>query len=63
MFRVVADKMVEEAGITPLLHCLAVEAVMEGNTNGYTEEEDFSEADLVVPELGIPRTFRSALID
>jgi len=32
MFRVVTDKMVEEAGITPLLHCLAVDAVMEGET-------------------------------
>jgi hypothetical protein len=32
MFKYVADKLVEEAGIVPLLHCLAVEAVMEGNT-------------------------------
>ncbi len=31
MFRVVADKMVTEAGITPLLHCFAVDAIMEGD--------------------------------
>ncbi len=31
MFKVVADKLVKEAGVIPLLHCLAVEAVMEGN--------------------------------
>jgi len=27
-------------------------------TNGYTEDEDFTEADLVVPELGDPPTVR-----
>jgi ribulose 1,5-bisphosphate synthetase/thiazole synthase len=32
VFKVVADQLVQEAGIVPLLHCLAVEAVMEGNT-------------------------------
>ena len=32
MFKVVADRMVEEAGVVPLLHCLAVDVVMEGNT-------------------------------
>jgi len=32
MFKVVADRLVEEAGIVPVLHCLAVEAVMEGDT-------------------------------
>jgi hypothetical protein len=31
-FKYVADKMVQEAGIEPLLHCLAVDAVMEGDT-------------------------------
>jgi len=31
LFKVVADQMVQEAGIVPLLHCLAVEPVMEGN--------------------------------
>ena len=31
MFKYVADKMVEESGIVPVLHCLAVEAVMEGD--------------------------------
>lgn len=31
-FKVVADALVQEAGITPLLHCLAVEALMEGDT-------------------------------
>lgn len=30
MFKYVADKMVEESNIAPILHCLAVEAVMEG---------------------------------
>ena len=32
MFKYVADTMVQEAGITPVLHCYAVDAVMEGNT-------------------------------
>jgi hypothetical protein len=32
LFKVVADTLVEEAGITPLLHCLAVDAVMAGDT-------------------------------
>jgi ribulose 1,5-bisphosphate synthetase/thiazole synthase len=32
MFKVVADTLVQEAGITPLLHCLATEALMEGST-------------------------------
>ena len=32
MFKYVADTLVQEAGIVPLLHCLAVEAVMEGDT-------------------------------
>jgi len=31
MFKVVADSMVQEAGIVPLLHCLAVDVIMEGN--------------------------------
>ncbi len=31
MFKVIADKLVQEAGILPLLHCLAVDAVMEGD--------------------------------
>ena len=31
MFKVVADKMVQEAGIVPLLHCYAVSAIMEGD--------------------------------
>ncbi|UCE53980.1 MAG: FAD-dependent oxidoreductase [Desulfobacterales bacterium] len=30
MFKYVADMLIEEAGIKPVLHCLAVEAVMEG---------------------------------
>ena len=30
MFKYVADKMVEESNITPILHCFAVQAVMEG---------------------------------
>jgi hypothetical protein len=32
LFKVVADQMVQEAGIVPLLHCLAVEPVMDGDT-------------------------------
>jgi hypothetical protein len=32
MFKVVADNLVQEAGIEPFLHCLAVDAVMEGDT-------------------------------
>ena len=31
-FKYVADLMVKEAGVEPLLHCQAVDAVMEGNT-------------------------------
>jgi len=34
MFKVVADQLVQEAGIEPLLHCLAVGAVMDGDTIG-----------------------------
>jgi hypothetical protein len=30
MFKVLADEMVLEAGVEPLLHCLAVEAILEG---------------------------------
>jgi len=32
MFKYVADKMVQEADIIPLLHCFAVDTIMEGNT-------------------------------
>jgi hypothetical protein len=32
LFKVVADNMVQDAGIEPILHCLAVDAVMEGDT-------------------------------
>ena len=32
MFKVVADRLVQEAGIVPVLHCLAVDVIMEGNT-------------------------------
>ena len=32
MFKYVADKMVQEAGITPLLHCFVVDPIMEGDT-------------------------------
>ncbi|RME80870.1 MAG: FAD-dependent oxidoreductase [Caldilineae bacterium] len=31
VFKVVADEMVQEAGVEPLLHALAVDVVMEGN--------------------------------
>lgn len=30
-FKVVADKLVKESGVRPLLHCFAVDAIMEGN--------------------------------
>ena len=32
MFKYVADKMVKEAGIVPVLHCFGVQAIKEGNT-------------------------------
>ncbi|MCP4752636.1 MAG: FAD-dependent oxidoreductase [Proteobacteria bacterium] len=32
MFKYVADKMVLEAGVVPLLHCLVVDSIMEGDT-------------------------------
>ena len=32
MFKYVADKMVQEADIVPVLHCLTVQVVMEGDT-------------------------------
>jgi hypothetical protein len=32
MFKYVADKMVQEAGILPVLHCLSVQVVMDGDT-------------------------------
>jgi hypothetical protein len=32
MFKVVADQLVEEAGVRPLLHALAIDVVMEGDT-------------------------------
>ncbi len=57
---------VERLGVEPE-ECVVVEDTRNGllaakaagmkciiTTNGYTEEEDFSEADLVVPELGDP---------
>jgi hypothetical protein len=31
MFKVVADQLVQEAGVEPVLHCLAVEPIMEGD--------------------------------
>jgi len=31
MFKVVADRMVEESGVRPVLHCQAVDVIMEGN--------------------------------
>jgi len=32
MFKYVADRMVREAGITPILHCFMVKAIVEGET-------------------------------
>src|SRR5580698_6111211 len=31
MFKVVADKLVEESGVTPLLHAVAIDAIMDGD--------------------------------
>ncbi len=31
MFKVVADKLVAESGVTPLLHAVVIDAVMEGD--------------------------------
>jgi thioredoxin reductase len=31
MFKVVADALVEEAGVTPLMHAVAIDAVMDGD--------------------------------
>jgi len=31
MFKYVADRLVEEAGVTPLLHCMVVDAVLDGD--------------------------------
>lgn len=36
MFKVVADTLVSRAGITPLLHCYGVSAIMEGDGDGGT---------------------------
>lgn len=32
IFKVVADILIQEAGVTPLLHCQAVDTIMDGNT-------------------------------
>lgn len=32
IFKIIADNLIQEAGVTPLLHCQAVEAIMEGST-------------------------------
>jgi FAD dependent oxidoreductase len=32
MFKVVADKLIEESGVTPLLHAVAIDAIMDGET-------------------------------
>ena len=32
LFKVVADTLIQEAGVTPLLHCLAVDVIMAGDT-------------------------------
>src|SRR5215470_12766032 len=32
MFKIVADKLVEESGVTPLLHAVAIDVVMDGST-------------------------------
>ena len=32
IFQIVADHLITSSGIRPILHCFAVEAIMEGNT-------------------------------
>jgi ribulose 1,5-bisphosphate synthetase/thiazole synthase len=32
IFKVLADNMIQEVGVTPLLHCQAVDSIMNGNT-------------------------------
>ncbi|MHA1507363.1 MAG: FAD-dependent oxidoreductase, partial [Promethearchaeota archaeon] len=32
IFKIVADNIIQDAGVTPLLHCQAVDAIMDGNT-------------------------------
>ena len=32
LFQIVADHLITSSGIRPILHCFAVEAIMEGNT-------------------------------
>lgn len=32
MFKVIADQLLQEAGVTPLLHCLAVSPLLDGDT-------------------------------
>jgi hypothetical protein len=32
IFKILADTMIQEAGVTPLLHCQAVDSIMDGNT-------------------------------
>ncbi len=32
IFKVIADNMILESGVTPLLHCQAVDSILEGNT-------------------------------
>jgi len=32
IFKYIADQLVQEAGIVPLLHCPTVDAIVEGNT-------------------------------
>ena len=39
LFKVVADTLIQESGITPILHCMAVETVMAGDAiNGIVTE-------------------------
>ena len=32
IFKVIADELIQEAGVNPLLHCQAVDVIMDGNT-------------------------------
>jgi len=32
LFKIIADNLIQEAGVTPILHCQAVDAIMDGNT-------------------------------
>ena len=57
MFKYVADKMVTEAGIVPILHCLAVDTVMEGESvRGIITESKSGRQAVSYTHLTLPTT-------